>query len=202
MLKLLLPILLMMSSLARAEDFVPNSFSVEYTKKIISKFTKKQIIEKGTLAYLYPSYYRAESQNKTKTIYVINHETFWYFQEAFTPKEKSEVQTGKAIALPIMKALDSLKKGLDVSPHFIKKPIGFNVTLTAKPDFSEESNIKEIQFKARKNSIKTLKDVISFTIVDIENQVTTYEFDDYKEEKLSKDYFVFKIPENTKVIQK
>jgi outer membrane lipoprotein-sorting protein len=98
--------------------------------------------------------------------------------------------------------LDSIKKGLDISPHFTKKNVGFDITLTSKPDFAEESNIQEIQFKARKNSIKTLKDVKSFIQIEVDGKTTSYELDDFKEENFSKDHFTFQIPKNTKVLKK
>jgi outer membrane lipoprotein-sorting protein len=193
----------MISSVLRAEDFIPNSFSVDYVKRYTSLTTKKESTERGLFQYLFPGYLRLESNIDTQTIVTINHETTWYYQGAMKgSKEPGQVEVHKSQSLPIIKAMDSIKKGLDTSTDFTKKNIGFDITLTAKPDFAEESNIKEIHFKARKNSIKTLKDVKSFITIEVDGKTTSYEFDDFKEKKYTKNHFIFLIPKNTKVLKK
>jgi outer membrane lipoprotein-sorting protein len=201
MLKLLVSILFLMSFVVHAEDFVPDSYSVKFTKRYLSA-TKKEITEKGTFHYLYPNHARLESHVAVPTIIVVNPQTSWFYQAALKEtKELGLVTVEKAIPMPIMKVLDSMKKGLDNSAYFTRKNVGFNIILTSKPDFVEESHIKQIELKdSFLHSLKSMKDVKILITTDIDGRITTYEFEQFNETKITKDYFIFKIPKNTKVV--
>jgi outer membrane lipoprotein-sorting protein len=137
------------------------------------------------------------------TIYMMNHETSWFYQGALEgTKEKATVKVASAIPLPIMMAFDSFKEGLDNPKYFTRTNNGFNIVLKSKSDFIEESHIKQIELRnSFRHSLKTLSDVKTLILTDVDDKQTTYEFSDFKEEKLDKAYFVFQIPKDTKVIK-
>jgi outer membrane lipoprotein-sorting protein len=192
MLKLILGILFLSSGILYAEDFVPDSFQAEYSKNYKNE-AGKDVQEQGTFTYLYPKHARFESISKS-TIFVFNPETSWFYK-----KSTNDVKVAKAIPLPLMKVLDALKTGLEGSP-FDKKSSGFNLILVSKPDFVEETDIKEVELQnSFKHAIKTLKDVKHLVFIDTENKRTVFEFSHFKTLKSDTKSFNFKIPSGAKV---
>ena len=200
--KLIILISLMIFNTSWAASFLPSSFRANFEQSFKSTITGKEKKSSGAIDYFYPGKIRFEITVPENTIFVSNGIKSWYYTAPFDPKEKGEVVVQSADKLLITKFFDYLKSGLETNEAY---------TVTKEKDYyliafndkaQKELGIVKAHLDHQGKNVTKL--------VELKNLIIFYK--DKKEVKLSlsslienvkfeKNYFEFKVPENTKVVE-
>ncbi len=196
--------ILILSTVTFAKSFVPESFSTNFEESLISVATGKEKKSFGKIDYKFPGNIFYEKTSLPVSILVSNSQTSWYYNPPFVKGEKGQVTIQKASKLPLTKFLDSIKNGLEGSKLFTLKYDGNMLTLTFTPAAQKEFTLKEVTLMATKEakSIQTLGEFQKMSLLHEDGRKVVITFLDFKENAaLTKDHFVFKVPEDTKITQ-
>ena len=195
-------LLLLLPTLAFAKGFMPGSFSSKYEEISLSASGKEKKTF-GELDYKYPGNLRLQIAPPVPSTLVVNPQKTWLYQPAFSPKEKGQVTLQKTGSWPLIRVLDSLKNGVEVSKFFTHQYKGKELILKFAASVQKESGLKQAILTADKDAktVQKLKEFEKMTIEYNDGKKVTLKFLDLKEDvSFDGSHFTFKIPDNTKTV--
>ena len=190
-----------LTTLAFAQTFTGDNFSIKYEETGVSK-TGRKLTTIGQIDYSYPSRLKIEITSPDPAVVVINETGSWFYQPPFISKEKGLVTVSKRPSHPALKVFEALRNGLKNTDLYDCINDGKVISLVFKNKAKKDLGIDKIILKSSKGPLKihALKDVEELQVYELKNTVKTWKFNDFKAEaKFHKEYFTFKIPENSKV---
>lgn len=183
-------------------DFLPQSFRTNFEQKYKSVVSKKEKVSLGSMDYSYPGKIRFELTNPEQTIFVSDAKTSWYYTAPFDPKEKGEVVIQDSNKLLITKFFDYLKKGLETNQAYKVEKSSKDVVLVFSDKVANELNILKAQLVSDVKEIKKLSEIKEINLFYKDKKEVKLTFSSFIENvKFESNYFVFKIPQNTKEVK-
>jgi outer membrane lipoprotein-sorting protein len=181
--------------------FTPDSFRADFNQEFKS-ITGKLKSSKGSIEYSFPSKIRIK-EFKDNSEFVSNEKNSWYYVPPFIKTEKGTVQVDQAGSMVLGKIFDSLKPGLRDTDFFkVKntkdvKVMELEFTAKGKQDWKLEKAL--LHFSNPEHTIQNFQK-FEITYTDKKNVVLTF-FNIMTNVKFPADYFIFKIPANTKILK-
>lgn len=203
MIKKILTILLMsfVSSVSYA-NFLPEAFTILFEQEYKATLSGKTRKSEGVLNYKFPSQIRFEIKKPDQVIFVSNPKNSWYYTAPFIEGEPGELKLNPTKNNVLSQFFDTLRQGLVENKHYkVKADTDLMRTLTFTKEISEELGIVEakLYFKTSKLDFDNLEKLSIKQVDDKEFSLSLKSF--VKNPKFTKDDFVFKAPENTRISQ-
>jgi outer membrane lipoprotein carrier protein len=144
-------------------EFLPTSFSANFSQEYVSSLKGKMKKGDGTIDYKFPSNIRFETNNPTHVIYVTNGSKAWYYTFPFIDGEKGELtessaQNGSGL---FTKFFDSLKNGLKSNNLYDVKKENNKTTVLFKDKTKKEIGVKlaVLTFKTTTEEFSTIESI-------------------------------------------
>ena len=181
-----------------AATFLPSSFVADFEqshKSIIKGETKKS---SGTLEYKYPGNIRLEIKKPDNIIFVSNTNKSWYYVAPFMDDEPGECTVKASSEMPLLKLLDVLQKGLVNNEYFKVERNKELVTLA----FVREKQFGLKQARLKFSSGENFSALKGIELVHSDDKVVSLILSNVRSNaSISRNRFVFEIPQNTKVLE-
>lgn len=185
-------------------DFFKDSFSIKLVqiKKRRSGSIKK---EKMSIDYKYSG--KVRLSNEKKSVFVANNNKSWYYVPPITTANgaKGDLIINPKNSFSFVKIFDALKNGVSSNKAYtVEKINSLSYRLKFQKEYLDKYNFKEAQldFNEKKDKSFKISDVKKMYLTYKDNSKTEYEFELIRSEvSFAEDHFVFKIPENVKVIK-
>lgn len=125
-------------------DFLPSSFSANFTQEYVSTLKGKVKKGNGTVDYKYPGNIRFETNNPTHVLFVSNGKKNWYYSFPFIEGEEGELteSSGKDSVGFFTKFFDSLKNGLKSNQIYSVENNKNETSILFKNKFQKEVGLK------------------------------------------------------------
>ena len=189
-------------SLAKAVSFVPKTFSSSYEETFKSLVTGKEKKSKGSLSYQYPKRIRLE---KKDSLFISNKDTTWFYTPPFLEGEEGQVVIQSSANLPLMNLLDVLHQGLEENRFYVTHLQTNGIVIKFKKSAQKIFKLEKAELLPQKDfKLKSLgfDQVSQIKLYYLNGQVIEIKLTGLKLNRtFAADYFVFKKPENTKVIK-
>lgn len=194
-------VLFLFTNLAMAE-FLPSSFSANFTQEYISSLKGKVKKGNGSIEYKFPGNIRFETSNPTHVLYVTNGKKSWYYSFPFIEGEEGELTESNSSdgSGLFTKFFDSLKNGLKANSLYDVKQEGEAYTLIFTKKSSSEVGMKKAKliFTSAKAEFSNLN---SIEIEFLDGKKSTMKLSDLK---LNPNFdgakFNFVAPPKTKIV--
>ncbi len=187
-------------SFSAFSNFLPHSFRVELTEtsRKIGKKKSKSVV--GKFDYKYPGHVRYKNQNME---FVANKELSWRYEPPFIKTEKGSVFISKKNKNVVAKLFDVLKSGLNTnSVYKVTKSSEHSYFLDFTKSGQNEYKIKSVVLTFDPSKKKLIFGTISrMSLTYTDNKLVDLYLKSFDESvSFNDDYFVFKVPSNTKEI--
>lgn len=180
-------------------SFMPKSFKAEFYQIHKSSLTKKERKTKGRIDYKFPGHIRFETTSPDNIIYVSNPAKTWYYTAPFLDDMPGELTISETNKDPLVKFFDLLSKGLKSNKMYSVKKMKTGSLITFSKENQIDMGVRSALLKFKKKRLfnnieevlltKTDKSILKLIFKKIDPNFS------FKE-----NYFIFKVPENTRVI--
>jgi outer membrane lipoprotein-sorting protein len=200
--KILIILLTSFISSSLYANFLPEAFTILFEQEYKATLSGKTRKSEGVLNYKFPSQIRFEIKKPDQVVFVSNPTNSWYYTAPFIEGEPGELKLNPTKNNVLSQFFDTLRQGLVENKHYkVKADSDVVRTLTFTKEISEELGIIEakLYFKTSKLDFDNLEKLSIKQVDDKEFSLSLKSF--VKNPKFTKDDFVFKAPENTRVSQ-
>lgn len=196
-------LLVFLSVTARANDFLPNSFSADYEQSFLSSVNGKTKKSFGRVDYKFPKHIRFEAVSPDPSTFVANPRTSWFYTPPFIEGEEGTVVIQRSEDLVYTKFFDSLKNGAQSNKAYTVKFEKTNLILKFSPALQKDLQMDQVILTTKSGLAAEAKSLGQFKSLELfhsNGKRVTLKLLSFKvNPTLAADHFEFKIPAKTKV---
>ncbi len=156
----------------------------------------------GKIDYKYPGNIKFDKTSPEPSTFVSNPQKSWYYNPPFIPGEEGQVTIQKSNKLPLTKFLDSIKDGMEGSKLFTSSYKAQDLILSFGPQMQKDTSLKSVTLHSAKDAklVEHMKEFENLTLEYTDGRKVNLKFIEMKEDvSFSANYFIFTVPEKTKV---